>query len=107
MARYASPIQQRAPATRVPAHPAIALQIRLGLRFEGVRETEAQADKEAEEWRQATKIKLGTDFETCTKVMLGNNRAQVRTRCGPMARTSRAQCCGVLVHSCWRCASAM
>jgi len=53
-------------------------QIRLGLRFEGVRETDAQADKEGEEWRKATKVKLGTDFEACTKVMLGNNRAQVR-----------------------------
>ena len=59
-----------------PCAPA-APQIRLGLRFEGVRETDAQADKEAEEWRKATKVKLGTDFEACTKVMLGNNRAQV------------------------------
>jgi hypothetical protein len=55
----------------------LPLQIRLGLRFEGVRETDAQADKEGEEWRTATKVKLGTDFEACTKVMLGNNRAQV------------------------------
>jgi hypothetical protein len=56
-------------------------EIRLGLRFEGVRETDAQADKEAEEWRKATKVKLGTDFEACTKVMLGNNRAQLLKMC--------------------------
>ena len=33
------------------------------MRFEGVRETEKHADTEAEEWRKATKVKLGTDFE--------------------------------------------
>ena len=56
-------------------------EIRLGLRFEGVRETEAHADTEAEEWRKATKVKLGTDFEAGTKVMLGNNRAQLQLMC--------------------------
>ena len=56
-------------------------EIRLGLRFEGVRETQAHADAEAEEWRKATKVKLGTDFEAGTKVMLGNNRAQLLLMC--------------------------
>jgi len=56
-------------------------EIRLGLRFEGVRETDGQADKEGEEWRKATKIKLGTDFEACTKILLGNNRAQLLRMC--------------------------
>lgn len=56
-------------------------EIRLGLRFEGLREQDAHCDKEAEEWRKATKIKLGTDFEACTKVLLGNNRAQLLRIC--------------------------
>jgi len=56
-------------------------EIRLGLRFEGLREQDAHCDKEAEEWRKATKIKLGTDFEACTKVLLGNNRAQLLRMC--------------------------
>lgn len=37
---------------------------------------DAQADAEVGKWRQATKIKLGTDFEECTRILLGNNRLQ-------------------------------
>jgi len=56
-------------------------EIRLCLRFDGVQDTDAQADREVGKWRKATKIKLGTDFEECTRILLGNNRSQLTKMC--------------------------
>jgi len=42
---------------------------------------EAAGKAACEEWRKGTKVKLGTDFEMCTKVLLGFNLEQLQNMC--------------------------